>query len=156
MRLPGKRSPNHNSDFCVQDFYSALGEDAFFIAANVFKTNSVIKYLGSGDKLASVAMSITVAKTFLRDALTVKQLRIEIWRPEGSGKSVRFKLSKQVLGERSATCPWTQNVFHFPIRHHPGICKTSKICYSSTRTSSLRQSSWRSSFLPKRMLVRSV
>lgn len=71
------------------------GEDAFYVAANVFKTNSIIKYLGKKDQLASVVLSTTVAKTFLRDALTVKQLRIEIWSTEGGKKSAKFSLSKQ-------------------------------------------------------------
>jgi DNA mismatch repair protein MSH2 len=58
----------------------------------------VIKPLGKKTApLPSVTLSITLAKEFLRDALTVKQLRIEIWVPEGGKKSAsKFILSKQV------------------------------------------------------------
>ena len=43
-------------------------------------------------------MSTNVAKAFLRDALTAKQLKIEIWASEsGSGKKgSKFKLDKEV------------------------------------------------------------
>jgi len=61
----------------------------------------VLKYLGAGGRAAglpSVSLSASVAKTFLRDALTSKQLKIEIWTPEpGQGrKAVKFKLDKEV------------------------------------------------------------
>lgn len=62
----------------------------------VYRTNSVIKQLGKKDALLpSVTMSQAVAKTFLRDALTVKQLRIEIWESEG-GKKAKFTMARQV------------------------------------------------------------
>lgn len=40
----------------------------------------------------------SVAKTLLREALTAKQLKVEIWVPEaGQGKkATRFKLDKEV------------------------------------------------------------
>ncbi|PWN30108.1 putative DNA mismatch repair protein MSH2 [Jaminaea rosea] len=67
------------------DFYSAHGDDALFVATSVFKTSSVIKYLGGGSNaLPSVTMTPSTAKTFLRDALTARQMRIEIWK--GGGK----------------------------------------------------------------------
>ncbi|KAG8862943.1 MutS-like protein [Tulasnella sp. 330] len=77
------------------DWYSVHGEDAQYVAMQVYRTNSVIKQLGKkGALLPSVTMSQAVAKTFLRDALTVKQLRIEIWVPEG-GKKAKFTLARQ-------------------------------------------------------------
>ena len=87
--------------FFRQEFYSVHGPDAFYVAAHVFRTNSVIKYLGTGGKdagLASVILSESVAMTFLRDALTSKQLRVEIWKPElGQGrKASKFVLDKEV------------------------------------------------------------
>lgn len=84
-----------------EDYYSAHGPDALYIAQQVFHTNSVLKYLGPGGKgagLPSVTLRPSVATSFLREALTSKQLRIEIWVPEsGSGKKVtKFKLDKEV------------------------------------------------------------
>jgi DNA mismatch repair protein MSH2 len=77
------------------------GPDAYYVATHVFRTNSVIKYLGVGGKAAglpSVTLSESVATTFLRDALTTKQLRVEIWKPEpGQGKKAsKFRLDKEV------------------------------------------------------------
>lgn len=82
-------------------FYAAYGPDATFVAQHVYHTNSVIKYLGVGGRAAglpSVILKTTVAHTLLRDALTAKQLRVEIWVPEaGQGKKcARFKLDKEV------------------------------------------------------------
>ncbi|KAG8994263.1 MutS-like protein [Tulasnella sp. JGI-2019a] len=77
------------------DWYSVHGEDAQYVAMQVYRTNSVIKQLGKKDSLLpSVTMSQAVAKTFLRDALTVKQLRIEIWTSEG-GKKSKFTMARQ-------------------------------------------------------------
>ncbi|KAG8840273.1 MutS-like protein, partial [Serendipita sp. 411] len=79
------------------DYYTAHGEDAKYIAQEVYHTSSVIKLLGSKSApLPSVTLSITLAKEFLRDALSVKQLRIEIWIPEGGKKSAsKFVLNRQ-------------------------------------------------------------
>ncbi|BGP57733.1 hypothetical protein JCM8202_002386 [Rhodotorula sphaerocarpa] len=76
--------------FDRQDFYCAYGQDAFYVANNHFKTHTVIKYLGSPtatepDGLPSVVLSHAGAQAFLRDALTTRQLRMEIWAPEGGG-----------------------------------------------------------------------
>jgi DNA mismatch repair protein MSH2 len=48
--------------------------------------------------LPSVTFSDNVAMAFLRDALTSKQLRVEIWEPElGQGKKAsKFRLDKEV------------------------------------------------------------
>lgn len=95
-KLPSKRDDTVRL-FERGDFYTAHGEDAQFIAQEVYRTNSVIKPLGKKTApLPSVTLSITLAKEFLRDALTVKQLRVEIWVPEGGKKSAsKFILSKQ-------------------------------------------------------------
>ncbi|KAK7471034.1 MSH2 protein [Stygiomarasmius scandens] len=86
----------HGGDF----FYSAYGSDATYIATHIYHTNSVIKYLGAGGRAAglpSVSLKTTVAQTLLREALTSKQLRVEIWVPEGGqGRKVtKFKLDKE-------------------------------------------------------------
>jgi hypothetical protein len=50
----------------------------------VYRTSSVVKQMGKkGATLSSVTLSLALAKEFLRDSLTIKQLRIEIWTPEG-------------------------------------------------------------------------
>ena len=82
-------------------FYAAYGPDALFVAQHVFHTNSVIKYLGAGGpsaRLPSVILKTTVAHVLLREALTSKQLRIEIWAPQpGQGKKCsKFRLDKEV------------------------------------------------------------
>ncbi|KAI8089690.1 muts domain V-domain-containing protein [Halteromyces radiatus] len=64
-------------------YYSFHGDDAHYIAQNIYKTTTVIKYWGGNDAttgLATTLLSSSVAESFLRDALLTKQLRIEIWR----------------------------------------------------------------------------
>ncbi|KAF7318276.1 DNA mismatch repair protein 2 [Mycena chlorophos] len=83
-----------------EDYYQCYGDDALYVANNVFRTQSVIKYLGRGGKgagLPCVSLKATLALTTLREALTVKQLRIEIWVPDaGQGKKVnKFHLDKE-------------------------------------------------------------
>lgn len=83
------------------EYYCVYGPDAQYVAFHVFRTNSVIKYLGSGGKAAgfpSVILRESQAKTFLRDVLTTKQMRVEIWVPApGQGKkSIKFILDKEV------------------------------------------------------------
>ncbi|PSR76174.1 hypothetical protein PHLCEN_2v8597 [Hermanssonia centrifuga] len=99
-KLP-KKSPDTGTIrlFDRGDYYSVHGPDALYIAANVYHTNTVIKYLGAGGRngLASVTLSAASAKTFLRDALTTKQLKIEIWSPEAgqAKRATKFKLDKE-------------------------------------------------------------
>lgn len=94
--------------FDRSEYYSFHGPDALYVAAEVYRTNTVIKYLGPGgrDGLPSVTLSSNNAKTFLRDALTSKQLKVEIWVPEaGQGKrATKFRLDKEVYF-CGMTCP---------------------------------------------------
>ncbi|OAX37509.1 DNA mismatch repair protein, partial [Rhizopogon vinicolor AM-OR11-026] len=97
-----KKSPETGTIrlFDRTDYYSVHGPDAHYIATHVFRTNSVLKYLGAGGKaggLPSVTLSHTLAHSFLRDALTSKQLRVEIWVPApGQGrKASKFVLEKE-------------------------------------------------------------
>nr|XP_018259687.1 DNA mismatch repair protein MSH2 [Kwoniella dejecticola CBS 10117]OBR81845.1 DNA mismatch repair protein MSH2 [Kwoniella dejecticola CBS 10117] len=90
------------------DYYSAHGQDAIYIANEIFKTTNVLKYLGSGRPststsqasrgLSSVTISTSLTKQFLRDALTIKQMRVEIYVPEervpGRKDNTRWVLSK--------------------------------------------------------------
>ncbi|KDE04567.1 DNA mismatch repair protein MSH2 [Microbotryum lychnidis-dioicae p1A1 Lamole] len=82
------------------DFYSAFGTDAIYIATHHYKTQTIIKKLGKissifPDGLPAVAMSIAVAQGFLRDALTTKQLRIEIYESSGGKNASKWTLGKQ-------------------------------------------------------------
>ncbi|KAJ7885085.1 muts domain V-domain-containing protein [Mycena olivaceomarginata] len=84
----------------AEDYYQSYGPDALFVATHVFHTQTVIKYLGQGGRgagLPCVSLKTSVAQTLLRDALTSKQLRVEIWVPEsGQGKKcTKFRLDKE-------------------------------------------------------------
>ncbi|KAJ7512587.1 muts domain V-domain-containing protein [Mycena galericulata] len=84
----------------AEDYYQSYGADALYVATNTFHTQSVIKYLGQGGRAAGlpcVNLKASVAQTLLRDSLTSKQLRVEIWVPEsGQGKRcTKFRLDKE-------------------------------------------------------------
>ncbi|KAJ7637014.1 muts domain V-domain-containing protein [Roridomyces roridus] len=84
----------------TEDYYQAYGPDALWAATHVFRTQTVVKYLGHGGRAAGlpcVSLKASVAQGLLRDALTGRQLRVEIWVPEaGQGKKcVKFKLDKE-------------------------------------------------------------
>jgi DNA mismatch repair protein MSH2 len=63
------------------------------VADNVYHTKTVLKYFksrsqsSSGDGLPSCTLSKSVAINFLREAITAKQLRIELWVQSSSSKS---------------------------------------------------------------------
>lgn len=65
------------------DYYTAHAEDALFIAQSVYRTTSVVKYLGSNNSLASVTLSQAVFQNFIKDALLNKGLKIEIYSNQG-------------------------------------------------------------------------
>jgi DNA mismatch repair protein MSH2 len=78
--------------------YTPITGTKLYPSQQVYRTNTVLKPLGrKASPLQSVTLSQTLAKEFLREALTAKQLRIEIWIPEGGAKksATRFVLSKQ-------------------------------------------------------------
>jgi hypothetical protein len=137
------------------DFYIAYGADALFVAQNVYHTNSVIKYLGAGGKagLPSVILKTSVAHSLLREALTVRQLRVEIWAPDpGQGKKVvKYHLDKEVSSVSNCTFFFCVNIASFS-RLLPVMCKQWKTSFSEIRTKSLPPSSWLSS-LPVPVLV---
>lgn len=60
------------------DWLSAHGEDAKFIAQVQYKTTSVLKILGRNPGLDSVTMTVTVYRTFLREAIFRLGKRIEV------------------------------------------------------------------------------
>ncbi|KAJ7098387.1 DNA mismatch repair protein [Mycena epipterygia] len=84
----------------TEDYYQSYGVDALYVATHTFRTQSVIKYLGPGGRAAGlpcVNLKASVAQTLLRESLTSKQLRVEIWVPEsGQGKKcTKFRLDKE-------------------------------------------------------------
>ncbi|KAJ2742168.1 MSH2 protein [Coemansia sp. BCRC 34301] len=80
------------------DYYSVHGADADYVANVVYKTTTVIKYIGgsSSTGLPSCTMSRIVAENFLRDALLKYQLRVEIYAPQDSGTKLggNWKVSR--------------------------------------------------------------
>jgi DNA mismatch repair protein MSH2 len=118
------------------EYYTAHGPDALYVAQHVFHTNSVLRYLGSGGRsggLPSVKLSEAQAKAFLRDALTSKQLRIEIWEPEkGQGKKPsKFIVDKEVRHKPVCHHNTTNAIGH---RRRLEIFKQWKICYLLIQT----------------------
>ncbi|PWZ03787.1 putative DNA mismatch repair protein MSH2 [Testicularia cyperi] len=85
--------------FDRNEFYSAHGPDAILIADTVFKTHSALKYLGAAGKdkrgLPSVTLSVAAAKNFLRDALTTRQMRVEIWSNAGGKRNNQWSIAKE-------------------------------------------------------------
>jgi DNA mismatch repair protein MSH2 len=142
--------------FNRSDFYSVHGQDAILVAQTVYKTMSVIKYLGGGagssngpsssklgakdTGLPSCTLNQAAAKTFLRDALTVKQMRVEIYTNEGGKRNNQWAISQQVgylsVFSMQAMClplDWTCH------RHLPVICKKWRTCSLQAQISSSRQ-----------------
>ncbi|GAO52574.1 putative DNA mismatch repair protein Msh2 [Saitoella complicata NRRL Y-17804] len=77
------------------DYYSVHGEDAHYIAQNVYRTTTVIKYLGSSDPargIPSCTLSNAAFAVFLREALTTRGMRVEIWGTAGRNS---WALTKQ-------------------------------------------------------------
>ncbi|KAI9831186.1 MAG: MutS-like protein [Phylliscum demangeonii] len=93
------RSLPAHDDACIRifdrgDWYTAHGDDAVFVARTVYKTTSVLRQLGRSDQsgLASVTMTVTVFRNFLREVLFRLGKRVEIW--ESSGR-MNWKMAKQ-------------------------------------------------------------
>ncbi|KAI8321206.1 DNA mismatch repair protein [Martensiomyces pterosporus] len=88
--LPTQENTIHVFERSNGDYYSVHGADAEYVASVVYKTTTVIKYLGnsaSNGGLASCTMSRIVAENFLRDCLLSFQLRVEIYSPHDSKQS---------------------------------------------------------------------
>ncbi|XP_023233134.1 DNA mismatch repair protein Msh2-like [Centruroides sculpturatus] len=71
--------------FDRNDYYSLYGEDALFISKEIFKTQSMVKYIGN-EKTPYLWLSKSKFEVQLRDLLSIKQYRIEIYKNLASGK----------------------------------------------------------------------
>jgi len=92
------------------DYFSAHASDALLVAQEIYKTTNVLKYLGrpsssstssNGKGLPSVTISKTLTKNFLRECLTAKQMRVEIYEPE-EGTAGRKNNARWVLGKSAS------------------------------------------------------
>ncbi|CAJ0830323.1 11353_t:CDS:10, partial [Entrophospora sp. SA101] len=78
------------------EYYSVHGEDTLYVAKNVFKTSTGIKYLGGDEKkgIPSYTLSKFVLESFLRDCLLNNQMKIELW-SNGTKKNNEWQITKQ-------------------------------------------------------------
>ncbi|XP_056014068.1 DNA mismatch repair protein Msh2-like isoform X2 [Ostrea edulis] len=68
------------------EYYTVHGQDALFVAKEVFKTVAVIKYLGE-KKLESITISKLNFESLAKELLLIRQYRVEIYKNKSGAKS---------------------------------------------------------------------
>ena len=122
------------------DFYSVHGPDALYVVSHIFRTNSVIKYLGAGGKTASLpsfTLNYKLGHMFLREALTVKQLGRNLGTSTRSGAEGIQVCAPERGKRRIISSTYT----HTSSRHRRETYKQSRTFSLRTRTSCLHPSS---------------
>lgn len=85
--LPAKPSETIRL-FNRKDFWSAYGDDAVLIATNYYKTTAVLKFLGGSEAdggLAAVSLSRGMFEDTVRDLLTARRCKIDLYSPSSGG-----------------------------------------------------------------------
>ncbi|PLW57797.1 hypothetical protein PCANC_01430, partial [Puccinia coronata f. sp. avenae] len=83
------------------EFYTCYGQDAQYVATQFYRTNTVLRFIGpkiNGEQgLPTCSLSRTGAITFLRECLTSRQMRIQIYRSDqpSSKSSSNWSLAVQ-------------------------------------------------------------
>ncbi|XP_062614834.1 DNA mismatch repair protein Msh2-like [Saccostrea cucullata] len=84
--------------FDRSEYYTVHGQDAVFVAKEVYKTIAVIKHLGIGEnKLESLTISKLNFESLVKELLLIRQYRVEIFKNRPGAKSnewvIAFKAS---------------------------------------------------------------
>lgn len=88
-RKLSEKSPTTVRLFDRKDFFTIHGPDALFIANDILKTQTVIKYI---DSIPSIALSMNKLEMILKELLLIRHYRVEIYKQEKSSRSASWSL----------------------------------------------------------------
>ncbi|XP_050523143.1 DNA mismatch repair protein Msh2 [Daktulosphaira vitifoliae] len=78
--------------FNRQDYYTVHGQDAVFAAKDFYKTNHLIKIIGSdGDTLESLIFNKANFEAYIKQLLLINHYRVEIFINKGGKWTIEFK-----------------------------------------------------------------
>ncbi|KAG0140558.1 hypothetical protein CROQUDRAFT_665038 [Cronartium quercuum f. sp. fusiforme G11] len=73
------------------EFYTCYADDAHYVATHFYRTNTVLRYIGgqsgSSNALSACSLNKNAAINFLRECLTLRQLRVQIYRSDQPSKN---------------------------------------------------------------------